>query len=226
MRKSLAGEQPPVYPPRRPRPTQLTPYLGYLAKRWAAGCHNARRLSQELVDRGDKGSASRVRKILPPWRARPEVGPLTLPPAPRTWLRLRPAARLTEGDRETLEGFLPANPALAQGYALNTHFQTLLAQQEPAAFDHWLQEAETADLPAFQTLARSFRQDYAAITAALTTPWSTGQCEGPSCRVKRLKRLGYGRAKLDLRRQRILPRTAGAVRPGIPRRVFKHPVAA
>jgi transposase len=44
VRKYMASEQPPVYPPRRPRPTQLGPYLGYLAERWTEGCHNARRL--------------------------------------------------------------------------------------------------------------------------------------------------------------------------------------
>ena len=41
---------------------------------------------------------------------------------------------------------------------------------------------------------------------ALTTPWSNAQCEGQICRVKLIKRLGYGRAKLDLLRQRILHR--------------------
>jgi hypothetical protein len=56
VRTYVAMEQPPVYPPRRPRPTQLTPYLGYPAERWAQGCHNARRLDQELVRRGYRGS--------------------------------------------------------------------------------------------------------------------------------------------------------------------------
>jgi transposase len=66
--------------------------------------------------------------------------------------------------------------------------------------------AESADLPPFHTVAHSFRQDYDAVRAALTTPWSMSQCEGHICRVKLLKRLGYGRAKLDLLRQRILHR--------------------
>jgi transposase len=204
VRRYVAMDQPPVYPVRRPRATQLTPYMEYLGKRWTQGCHNARRLYQELVQRGYTGSASMVRKVLQPWRADPEATPPTRTPARRTWLLLRPAARLSEENRDTLEGFLRANPLLAQGYALKTRFQTLLAQRDRTAFDQWLQEAETSDLPSFQTVARSFRQDYAAIIAALTTPWSTGQCEGQICRVKLLKRLGYGRAKLDLLRQRIL----------------------
>jgi hypothetical protein len=62
--------------------------------------------------------------------------------------------------------------------------------------------------------------------AALTTPWSTGQCEGHICRVKLVKHLGYGCVKLDLLRQRILHRVAVPVRPGKPRRQVNHRVAA
>ena len=71
-------------------------------------------------------------------------------------------------------------------------------------------EADESGLPPFQEVARSFRHDYEPITAALTMPWSTGQCEGQICRVKLIKRLGYGRAKLDLLRQRILHRAAAS----------------
>src|SRR5262249_2000316 len=118
VRKYLAADQPPVYPVRRPRPTQVTPYLGYLGERWATGGHNARRLYPELVQRGYQGSARMVRKVLQPWRARPEAGPPPLTPTQRTWLLLRPSARLTEADRATLESFLHTNPLLAQGYQL------------------------------------------------------------------------------------------------------------
>jgi transposase len=213
VRRYLAADRPPVYPVRRPRPTQLTPYLGYLAERWAQGCHNARRLYHELVQQGYRGSASMVRVVVRPWRARPPDSPPTPTSVRLSRLILQPAERLTEADRGTLEGFRHANPLLAQGYQLKTRFQTLMAQRDPLALEPWLQEAETSDLPVFQTLARSFRQDADAITAALTTPWSTGQCEGQICRVKLIKRLGYGRAKVDLLRQRILHRLPVPVRP-------------
>jgi hypothetical protein len=63
-------------------------------------------------------------------------------------------------------------------------------------------------------VARGFHQDYHAITAVLTTPWSAGQCEeGQLYRVKLLKRLGYGRTKLDLLRLRILHRVVVLVMP-------------
>jgi transposase len=208
VRKYLAADQPPVYPARRPRPTQLTPYVGYLAERWAQGCHNARRLYHEVVQRGYRGSEGMVRVVVRPWRTRQEGGPPALTAAQLSRLILRPVGRLTEAERDALEGFLRANPRLAEGYQLNTRFQTLLAERDVGALETWLQQAESSDLPSFHTVARSFRQDYAAITAALTTPWSTGQCEGQICRVKLIKRLGYGRAKLDLLRQRILHRIA------------------
>jgi transposase len=101
-----------------------------------------------------------------------------------------------------------------------------VAQRDQTAFDQGLQAADTSDLPPFQTVARRFRQDYAAISAALTTPWSTGQCEGQICRVKLIKRLGYGRAKVDLLRQRILQRMTVPVKLVKLRRKVKHAAAA
>jgi transposase len=206
VRKYLAVAQPPVYPTRPPRPTQLTPYVGYLAERWAQGCHNARRLYHELVQQGYHGSESMVRLLVRPWRTRQAASAPALTPAQLARLILQPVGRLTDAERDTLEGVLEVNPLLARGYRLNTRFQTLLAERDVGAFEPWLYEAATSELPSFQTVARSFRQDADAIIAALTTPWSTGQCEGQICRVKLIKRLGYGRAKLDLLRQRILHR--------------------
>jgi transposase len=98
----------------------------------------------------------------------------------------------------------------------------MLAQRDRTAFDPWLQEADTSDLPSFHTVARSFRPDSAAMIAALTTPWSTGPCEGQICRVKLLKRLSYSRATLDVLRQRILHRLAAPVRPVKQRREGHH----
>jgi transposase len=147
-----------------------------------------------------------VRVVVRPWRTRQEVSAPALTPAQLAHLILQPAGRLTETERDTLEGFLEANPLLARGYRLKTRFQTLLSERDVGAFEPWLQQAETSELPSFQTVARSFRQDADAIIAALTTPWSTGQCDGPICRVKLIKRLGYGRAKLDVLGQRIVHR--------------------
>jgi transposase len=226
VRKYLMADQPPGYAVRRPRPTQLTPYLGYLAERWAQGCHHARRLYHELVQRGYRGSESMVRRVVRPWRARPQVHPPAIPPAQQAQLLLQPAGRLTEAHRRTLEKVLQANPLLAQGYQLKTRFQTLLAERDVGAFEPWLHATETSNLPSVRSLARSFRQDAKAILAALTTAWSTGQCEGQICRVNLLKRLGYGRAKLDLLRQRIVHRIPAPLTGPAPGLQVPQPIAA
>jgi transposase len=139
---------------------------------------------------------------------------------------LSSASHLTEAERGVLEDFLQVNPLLDRGYELKTRFHTLLAKRDLPALEPWLQAAAASELPSFQAVARSFRQDIDAIQAALTMPWSTGPCEGQICRVKLIKRLGYGRAKQDLLRQRILHRMAGLVRGVNQHREVKPPLAA
>jgi transposase len=125
-----------------------------------------------------------------------------------------------------LEDYLHANPLLVRGYQLKTRVHLLLTEHDPAALDQWSEEAETVGLHSFCTLARSFRQDNAAIAAALTTPRSTRPCEGHLCRVKLLKRLGYGLAKLDWLGQRILHRIGAPMTFVRDERQVQHQVAA
>ncbi len=56
----------------------------------------------------------------------------------------------------------------------------------------------------FVALANGIDADRAAVDAALTMRWSNGPAEGHINRVKLIKRQGYGRAKLDLLRARVL----------------------
>jgi transposase len=208
VRKYLAADHPPAYRKGFRRRTKLAPYLSHMHQRWQEGCHSARQLYGELVSRGYQGSESQVRATVQPWRSRRR------PTAPRTnrpttgfhWRVLRPNQHLSKSFKQELADFLEANPALSKGYHLKESFQRTLVQHDVEAFDAWLLEAGESGLKPFEALAKSFRQEYGAIKLGLTMPWSTGQCEGQICRVKLIKRLGYGRAKLDLLRQRVLHR--------------------
>ena len=60
--------------------------------------------------------------------------------------------------------------------------------------DAWLAEARSCGVAAVETFAAGLEQDGAAVRAALTTPWSTGQAEGQINRLKLLKREMYGRS--------------------------------
>ncbi|MDA1129275.1 MAG: ISL3 family transposase, partial [Chloroflexi bacterium] len=188
VRKYLAADRPSVYPGRRPEPTKVGPYLEHLRRRWEEGCHNAHRLYQELVEMGYRGGQTQIRSAVRPWRFSNGIPEPARRPTPFHWLALKPQQRLTHSEQEELVGFLEANPLLAEAHALKERFLSLVANMDVATLDVWLNEAAESGLSTFRRLARSIRRDYEAVRMALSTPWSTGQCEGQICRVKLVKR--------------------------------------
>ena len=204
--KYMASDQPPEYAGRPPGHSKVRPYLHHLRRRWIEGCHSARTLYREVVELGYTGSERHIRKAVQPWRkgagrpakSRPKV----------KWLVLRPRRGLNSSEKVDLDQLLQANPPLAFGHQLKEWFHEVLSKGDLEALDAWVHEASRSGLTQFKSIARSISQDYEAVKLALTSPWSTGQCEGQICRVKLIKRMGYGRAKMDLLRQRILHRCA------------------
>ena len=83
-------------------------------------------------------------------------------------------------------------------------FAVILREQRGEELDGWLERARSSDLRAMRAFANSLGQDYAAVKAAASLPWSNGPTEGNINRLKMVKRQMYGRAKLDLLRQRVL----------------------
>ena len=68
----------------------------------------------------------------------------------------------------------------------------------------WLETVRASGYASLKSLATGIGQDVLAVRAALELPYSNGQTEGQVTRLKLLKRQMYGRAKLDLLRQRVL----------------------
>jgi transposase len=68
----------------------------------------------------------------------------------------------------------------------------------------WLKDARKSGVAAVTTFAAGLQQDGAAVKAALTTPWSSGQTEGQVGKLKLLKRQTFGRSSFDLLRRRVL----------------------
>jgi transposase len=194
-------------PPPLASPT-LAPFAEYLRDRWAAGERNVNQLVREIVAQGYTGSTSLVRQAAHAWRP-----PRPRPPLPAArdkrrfkvrWLCLRPLDALEDDEQEALARLLVAHADLATGHALLQRFRRLVAERDPTDLDAWLADARASGLAPFQALANGLVADRAAVEAALTTPWSTGPVEGHVHRVKLIKRAGYGRAKLDLLRTRVL----------------------
>ena len=222
----------------------LNPYKAYLLERWNAGCYTAIRLFRDLQQRGYAGSyalvaayARRLRQaqgLAPgqrcPRRPLPRVAEPVCPPlTPRraTWLVLRRATKRTEAETQQLTQLQAQHAEVAEAIDLAQDFATLVRQRQPGQLDPWLQRATSSTLDALRRFAKGLSDDYQAVKAGVTLPWSTGPVEGHINRLKMLKRQMFGRAHLDLLRQRFLrtPRAqdASAISPRAPAQV---PVAA
>ncbi len=199
----------------------VNPYQAYLLERWNAGCHTAIQLFQEIQARGYTGSyrrvtayVSRIRQAqgIPPRRqarrlrlpvvAEPGSAPLT--PRRATWLILRRAQQRTEAEAQQLAQLHAQSAEVAEAIDLAQDFTHLVRQRQPEALDAWLERASTSALEAIRRFTSGLRDDYAAVKAGVTLPWSSGPVEGHINRLKMVKRQMFGRAHLDLLGQRFL----------------------
>ena len=110
-------------------------------------------------------------------------------------------AVLAEPDRGYVERLLALSSALAMVRNLAQRFGAMVRAHAADALTPWLTEAENSELRGF---AAGLRQDEQAVRAALLLPWSSGQVEGQVSRLKLVNCQGYGRAKLDLLRARMI----------------------
>jgi transposase len=196
-------------PPPLASPT-LAPFAEYLRDRWQAGARNVNQLVREIVAQGYTGSISLVRQAIYAWRP-PQPRRHLRPPAAGDqrrfnvrWLCLRPPDTLEGDETAALARLLAAHADLATGHALLQRFRRLVAERDLTGPDAWLADARASGLAPFAALANGLAVDRAAVDAAFTTPWSNGPVEGHVHRVKLIKRQGFGRAKLDLLRTRVL----------------------
>ena len=83
-------------------------------------------------------------------------------------------------------------------------FHTMIRKKAQADLDPWLERARASLVASF---ANCVTKDQAAVSAAITSPWSNGQTEGQITKLKRVKRHMYGRAKLDLLQARLIGST-------------------
>src|SRR5882672_9879853 len=248
----IGGEDPlqmPTWPAQQHRRhygrSIVNPYKAYLLERWNAGCHTAIQLFHEIQARGYTGSyrrvtayVSRIRQAqsIPPRRqgrrqilpvvAEPACAPLTSRRA--TWLVLRREAKRTEAEAQQLTQLHAQSAEVAEAIDLAQDFTTLVRQRQPEDLDPWLQRATTSAVDAVRRFATGLYEDYEAVKAGVTLPWSSGPVEGHINRLKMLKRQMFGRAHLDLLSRRFLlaPRDRRARVPSPQERPDAHTQAA
>ncbi len=201
----------------------VKPYQDYIIKRWNEGCRETKIIFEEIKQQGYVGSYAtltrytarlrecqglkkrqRLSTVRLPKIVKPSRKPLT--PYSVTWLILGSSdSGVSESEREELVVSLKAqSPSLREGIELAENFISLIRQRQQEELDTWLTVAYNSILSPFHRFAKSLLEDYNAVKAALTTPWSNGPVEGQINRLKMLKRQMYGRAKLDLLTRRFL----------------------
>ena len=199
--------------------SSLAPYRAYLRQRWEAGEQSATQLWHEVRAQGFRGGYRSVARVLAPWRQRrvgrkrglkaPAAAPT--PPAPpaltarqMAYSLLRRPEQRTETEQTQLFQVQQADPLLATLASHTEAFAQMVRQRAAERLDAWMAGVLASPCHELKRFAQGLRQDYAAVKAALTSRYSNGPTEGHVNRLKLFKRQMYGRAKLDLLRQRVL----------------------
>jgi hypothetical protein len=169
------------------------------------GCHRADKLLEEIRARGYRGSARTLRRYTAPLReaTAPPAPPAPAPKQVAAWI-LTPPGSLPADDRATLARITGRCGELAATRALVREFADMLCNRHGHKLPAWADTAETSNVRELRSFAAGLRKDWAAVTAGLTLPYSSGTVEGHVNRIKMIKRQMYGRANPDLLRKRVL----------------------
>ncbi len=202
VRKVLRGQRSDVF---RVRENSLELYLPWLDAQWAAGQHNGAELWRCLKSHGFRGCL----RVVTEWAARrrraEQLGASTLSRAPsaRTIARLMTIGRdyLSRSDTVTVAVIEAGVPLLVGAREIIASFQAMVRKKSLADLAPWLERARTSLVASF---ANGILKDMAAVSAAITSPWSNGQTEGQITKLKLVKRQMYGRGKLDLLQARLV----------------------
>ncbi|WP_298798378.1 hypothetical protein [Pseudonocardia sp. 73-21] len=189
------------------RGSDLDGHTAYLATRWQEGCTNAMRLTQELRERGYRGSERSVRRLLQAWRAgATPVATPTSPPTPHQvtgWI-IRPTSERTKHDHAALTRIIDRCPILRVLDQLVGDFGGMLRHLHGQHLDTWIAQARPAGSRSSTGSPPACSRTTTPCATGLTLPWSSDAVEGAVARLKAVKRAMYGRANFDLLRRRVL----------------------
>ena len=108
---------------------------------------------------------------------------------------------LSKAETVTVAAIEDGVPLLIEAREIIAAFQAMVRKKSLAELDPWLERARSSLVASF---ANGVIKDQAAVSAAITLPWSNGQTEGQITKLKLVKRQIYGRGKLDLLQVRVI----------------------
>jgi len=198
----LRGQRSDVF---RVRESSLELHLPWLDQQWTAGQRNGAALWRHLKQQGFRGCL----RVVAEWAARRrraekvDGDAACRAPSARTVARLMTIGRdsLSKSETVTVAAIECGVPVLVAAREIITAFQSMIRKKSPADLEPWLERARPSLVAAF---ASGIIKDQAAVSAAITSPWSNGQTEGQITKLKLVKRQMYGRGKLDLLQARVI----------------------
>ncbi len=207
VRHDLSAPPPAAHPTRGGYPRLLDAFEPLLQRLWENGQHRRAMLWDALKKAGFQGGQSTLGRWIARHRSgapgRKQVPPTAHKVAHWFFARWPFLPRYATGPLSQVL----AHPLHRQAYTLVRQFRTLLLHHRPAALPAWLHAAETPGIPELVSFAAGLRDDYAAVLAGIRSTWSQGMVEGFNNKIKRLKRLMYGRGGFGLLRKRTLHKT-------------------
>jgi len=108
---------------------------------------------------------------------------------------------LTKAETVTVATVEGGVPLLVEAREIIAAFQAMVRKKSVADLETWLERSRSSLVASF---ANGLIKDQAAVSAAITSPWSNGQTEGQITKLKLVKRQMYGRGKLDLLQARVI----------------------
>ncbi|MEI6046930.1 MAG: ISL3 family transposase [Chloroflexota bacterium] len=215
VRKLLQASEFPEAQVRSKRHSIFDRYADYVLKRWQAGQHDGHQIWEEIAAQGFKGSERTVQRYLAQLRDNKQQ-PLELSPASvleglkarkAVWWFIRNPVRLSETETQNLKLLLQASPIIAEIYQLVQSFMEMVWQLKGERLEGWLAQVKASGFEELDSFARGIEKDKAAVLAGLSLSYNNGLVEGQNNRLKLIKRSMFGRAKLDLLKQRVLAST-------------------
>ncbi|MFI0206890.1 MULTISPECIES: ISL3 family transposase [Streptomyces] len=185
----------------------LDSYKAHIDQRYAEGQTVARRLFEEIRERGYQGQEQIVRKYVHRLR---EAFPNQPPPRRKTsvrdvtsWITRHPD-RLGEDQAQRLKDVLARCPDLDRTAEHTRAFAELMNNRHGHRLKDWIAQVQADSIPALRTFATGLERDLDAVVAGLSLRYNSGAVEGHNNKIKMLKRQMFGRANFDLLRKRVL----------------------
>jgi transposase len=205
VRRILRGTRDDVF---RSRESSLDPWIERLETEWNTGCHNGAELWRRLRNAGFGGGL----RVVTEWATRKRRSVACPPPvalAPSAVPSSRVLVRLLTSERDCRStealrirvAVESAAPTLVTARNLLDRFGAMVASGKLDDLAPWLAAATGSEMGSF---ASGIAADRAAVSAAISEPWSNGQTEGQVTKLKLVKRQMYGRGKVDLLRARLV----------------------